>query len=72
MTATLNVLHRDNWTRLAIETLSHNTSDLHSIILAIEVLNNYTRAVYDANNVSGWDVGHLHGASHDDNEWSYG
>jgi len=53
VTEALNVLHRESWTRLAIE-----------------ILNNYTREVYAANNVSGWYVDEL-GDEQDPEQWSY-
>ena len=51
MTSALNVLHRDNWTRSAVD-----------------ILNSYTRAVYDANDVSGWNVDR---ENSDPEQWSY-
>ena len=37
---------------------------------AVEILNNYTRHVYDANNVDGWDVDRV-GDDTDAEQWSY-
>ena len=37
---------------------------------AVEILNNYTRHVYDANNADGWDVDRV-GDDTDAEQWSY-
>lgn len=77
VTATLNVLHRDNWTRLAFEIIDNYTRHVYDVnetpTTSSVRLRRHQRHVYDVNDVGGWDVtgGQLSAAADDDNEWSY-
>jgi len=54
ITATLNVLHRDNWTHVAAQ-----------------IMDRYTREVYIATKMNGWDLDNLSDENESEMQWSY-